>query len=119
MLFEGVKKLQNHPKRHVDGTQSKDGGRNVRYFLLSLFISGSCLFWQVDSSARTIYKWHDENGMVHVVDEIRMVPQQYQNQTKSIIIRGEEGSDTVSTGLDKPAEETLSPRGRSNELAHH
>jgi hypothetical protein len=91
----------------------------LKCLVLCLFISGSCLFFQADSSARTIYKWRDENGMVHVVDQIRMVPPEYQNQTKSIIIRGEEGSDTVSSDLDKPAEETLSPRDRSNELAHY
>jgi hypothetical protein len=113
MLLEGVKKLQNHPKRHIDGSQSEDGGHNVRCLLLSLFIFVSCLFWQADSSARTIYKWRDENGMVHVVDQIRMVPPKYQDQTKSIVIRGEEGSDTVSSDLDKPAQETLSPRERS------
>jgi hypothetical protein len=86
---------------------------------LSLFVFVSCLFWQADSSARTIYKWRDENGMVHVVDQIRMVPPEYQNQTKSIIIRGEDGSDSLSSDVDKPAEETLSPRERSGQLTHH
>lgn len=72
----------------------------MRRLSLTLIVSLGFLVFSINSYTGEIYKWHDEKGKLHIVDDIEKVPEKYRNQVGSIRTKEQKGSVKRSRNLD-------------------
>lgn len=74
---------------------------NIRALMLGAIVGLLCAAWAVPADAQRLYRWVDENGMVHFGDSI---PPEYSRQPYDVI-----DSRGVRTRVNPPREESTAP----------